>query len=68
MASETYNRDTENVECPYCGYRNKLTDLYNDLQGPEDAETDCYDCGKTYRASFHISISVTARTIDVARR
>jgi hypothetical protein len=61
--SETYNSTTEDVECPYCGHSNKLSDLYNDLQGPEDADAICNECEREYRVVFHVSVSVRAISI-----
>jgi uncharacterized Zn-finger protein len=59
--TETYSRSTHGVGCPYCGECHDLTDLYEDLNSPEDATVTCPDCGKDYRVSFYRSISVTAR-------
>lgn len=64
MSTETYSGTTEAVECPYCGHINRVTDLHSDLNGPEAAETECGDCERTYRAVFHVSISVRAMRID----
>jgi hypothetical protein len=57
----TYSSTTEKVECPWCGHKNKLTDLYSDLQGPEEAKTECYECEKPFEVSFSLHISVVAR-------
>jgi transcription elongation factor Elf1 len=60
--NETFNRCIDRVECPECGYENSLSDLYSDLFGPEEATATCRNCDREYDVSFHVSISVTARS------
>lgn len=55
----TYSSDLHGATCPYCGATNRLNDLYGDLNGPEAADVECRECEKSFRALFHVSISVT---------
>lgn len=60
----TYNSTTEDVECPWCGHSNELSDLYSDLHGPESAEVACYECEKPFMAHFSVHISVRAERVE----
>jgi uncharacterized Zn-finger protein len=61
--AETRSANTKTVKCPHCGEANNLTDTYADLYGPEEATVTCPHCEEEFRASFHVSISVTARAV-----
>lgn len=59
----TWNRDTEDVKCPWCGFSNCLTDTYSETRGT-DGEMNCYDCEKPFRYAFNVSISVTTERVE----
>jgi len=61
---DTYSPNLHSVECPHCGEENNLADLYSDLNGPESATATCRDCENEFRASFHVSISVTCAALE----
>lgn len=49
--TDTWASNTEEVKCPWCGFINQLSDLYSDLRGLEEAETECYECEKPFSAN-----------------
>jgi transposase-like protein len=62
MAESTYTHDTGNVECPFCGEKNDLTESIGN-QGEMLDSWECSGCAKTFIVRIHFSISVTAEAL-----
>jgi hypothetical protein len=56
---ETWNSDSSDVECPYCGQRCDMREPVAELE--EDLhQWTCGNCDKEFLVRVHVSITVTA--------
>lgn len=46
---------TQDLVCPFCGYTER--DSWEIHGNDEDGETDCGECGETYRWSAHTDVT-----------
>jgi len=55
---------TEEVVCPYCGYKHTESyEFFSDIASEEEVEIDC-DCGETFIANQSVSVHYYTRKTE----